>query len=848
MNEDKKTPLMQQYEDIRKDYPDMLLFFQVGDFYELFFEDAKKAAAFLGIALTKRGTHNGEPIPLCGVPVHALDHYLQKLVKGGFCVAICDQLEVPKPGTVVKRGVTQVLTPGTLTDSKLLDEHSASYLLSFFPQKDKWGVVFAELLTSQLYATTLPAGAEKILDSELHRFFPDEVVLNKEAHKNFGAFFKKRGYFMSAVDEENSSLEWAQKKFSDAIFARLQAERSLYTAVQTLHTYLQKTNGNALEGFNTIHFYEPEDFLMLDAATQRNLELVKNNQDGGRANTLLQLLDKSITSMGSRTLKKWLVRPLMNKTMINHRLHAVSFLKERYVFLQEFQRLLSHIGDAERVVGRISLGRAHIHDYIHISRVLEYLPLLKDLLCSAESTLLQLLGNSIIDFSSLYALLKASLNYDSSYDWVIKKGFNKQLDELRYLVSNTQSALLALEQKEQQETGIQSLKIRYNAIHGYYVEITNSNLHLVPQHYVRRQTLVGKERFIFAELQELQHQIVIAGSQIEALEKELFEHIKQQVLPYISDLRKSIHAISQLDALLSFAQCAYERGYTFPEIHDSRDIIIHDGKHPVVERAMGSGFVPNDTVLNDEQSLWILTGPNMGGKSTYLRQVALLSIMAQCGSFVPAQKATLPLLDRIFTRIGASDNVAEGKSTFLVEMEETAHICQYATQNSLVILDEVGRGTSTFDGLALAQAVVEYIYSNIKARCLFATHYHELTALEEAFPGIVSYHAASTQSEKGIVFLHKIIRGAANGSFGLEVAKLALLPVEVIKRAQCILAGLGMHSQGDSLGSFDYEKETLKEEVKLLRKKLSQFDSLNYEELSPKAAFDLLWKLRETQN
>jgi DNA mismatch repair protein MutS len=840
----KTTPLIDQYFTIKKDYAETLLLFQVGDFYELFFEDAQKAAAFLGIALTKRGMHDGVPIPLCGVPVHALDHYLHKLVKGGFCVAICDQLEVPQPGKVVKRGVTQVLTPGTLTDSKLLDPQSASYVFAFAECEGSWALLFTELLTAQLYATVIPAGSYQTLQAELNRFFPHEILLAQTAN-TYQAYFKKQGYFTHCVYTQTGMLEWAQQKLPESTYQKLQQQQSICAALDLLYHYVKKNNQAALDTFAAIHFYGPEDFLILDGATQKNLELLANLQDGGRNNSLLDVLDKSSTAMGSRTLKKWLVRPLVNKKMIEHRFSAVECLKNSYTLQTELVQWLRLIGDAERIVGRISLQRGQLQDYLLLINILKTVPLIKKKLQATGQPLLVMLADSLVVLDQLHDLLVSALHDNRLQDYSIKEGFDKRLDTLRNLIKNSQTEIAKLEQQEQNATGINSLKIRFTSVHGYYVEITQSNLDAVPVHYKRRQTLVNRERFTFPELQELEHQIMTAEHQVISLETEIFEQIKQQVRPFVSQLRKTMHALAQIDVLLSFAICAYERGYVRPVITEATDIMIKEGKHPVIEQKLGFSFIPNDTQLDDNNALWIITGPNMGGKSTYLRQVAQLCIMAQCGSFIPAQSAVLPLLDRIFTRIGASDNVAEGKSTFLVEMEETAHICQFATQKSLVILDEVGRGTSTFDGVAIAQAVVEYLFKNVKARCLFATHYHELTNLESQFPGIVNYHAASKQTEEGIVFLHKIRRGIACGSFGLEVAKLACLPELVIKRAHEIEKQLSQEKVPILQPQHDAQLEAFKDQITGLKKQLESLKMLDFDTLSPKKAFDILWEFKQ---
>lgn len=857
-NKQEHTPLMQQFHDIKKEYPDTLLFFQVGDFYELFFDDAKMAAAYLGIALTARGKSNGTPIPLCGVPLHAKDHYLTKLIKGGFKVAICDQLGQPRPGTVVERGVTQVLTPGTLTDENLLDAKSASYLFSFYPGETEWALVFGELLTAQLWATVIPAQSDRILEAELSRFFPDEVLLpNLKIAKQFGSVFKRMGFFTSVVETSTDAQqdEWFSG-FNTTAQAALSNHNALKLALRYFYAYVKKTQHTSLDQFNNLYIYKPDDFLYLDAATQRNLELIRNAQDGGRPHTLLSMLDGATTPMGSRMIKKWVQRPLLKKQAIEQRQDAVACFINDVSFSQIMQQLLSPIGDLERVVGRIALGRAHKHDYVSLKFALRILNDIRHELHSKLAIiLLQVIYKHLGDFDALYQFLHAAI-HDEPGEQIVKKGFDKQLDHMRDLVHSASGKILALEQQEQNSTGINSLKIRYNQVHGYYIEVTNANKDLVPERYVRQQTLVGKERFTTPELQQLQHEIINARSNIEQREQEVFLQVKQYVGEFLNPLRKLAHALAHLDALHGFGKIAYNFGYVRPIFHESHDIMIKNGRHPVVEHTRDSGFIPNDTQLTDQESLWIITGPNMGGKSTYLRQVALICVMAQCGSFVPAQAANLALLDRIFTRIGAGDNLAAGKSTFLVEMEETASICTQATKNSLVILDEVGRGTSTFDGLAIAQAVVEYLYQKVGARCLFATHYHELTKLSQ-FPGIASYYASSKKTDSGIIFLYKMINGVADGSFGVEVAKLAHLPHEVVERAKQLLRDLT--KQGaigapvtDDLLVQEYEKLRVENaqmrdqmaQMERDRKALQELKSIDFDNLSPKKAFDFLWSFK----
>ncbi|MGE0206701.1 MAG: DNA mismatch repair protein MutS [Candidatus Babeliales bacterium] len=851
------TPLMQQYFAIKQEYPDTLLLFQVGDFYELFFDDAKKAAAFLGITLTTRGKNHGEDIPLCGVPIHARDHYIAKLVRGGFRVALCDQLEQPRPGQVVKRGVTNVLTPGTLTDGKLLDEKSASYLFSFFPTQDSLGLLFGELLTAQLFATVIPYDAVRLLEGELSRFFPDEILIpeGKEG-KKFGQLFSNLGYCLTynQFDEHNTEpFEWLNH-FRESTVQSVQQHNALQLALYNMYWYLKKNQERALAQFSTIHFYDPEDFLVLDPATQRNLELVQNAQDGKRSNTLFSLLDKAVTPMGSRSIKKWLVRPLLKEDLIAQRHDIVAYFMSKPVLLQRIQGILRYIGDLERIIGRIALARASVYDYVLLGKALRSLPELKELLQNASHfPLINLVCGYADNFHALCSLLEASL-HDAPEDGIIKKGFDQELDRLRNLAEHSNQAILELEQQEQARTGIASLKIRFNNLQGYYIEVTKPNMHLVPDDFIRSQSLVGKERFTTVALRKLEVDIMTARANVERVEQVVFERIKSDVAQHVGSLRKWCQLIAHLDALAGFAAVAAEYRYVRPTFNDQHILHIKEGRHPVIDAKLQHRFIPNDTQLDDTQKLLIITGPNMGGKSTFLRQTALISIMAHCGSFVPAKQANIPLLDRIFTRIGAGDNVADGKSTFLVEMEETTAICTYATKNSLIILDEVGRGTSTFDGLALAQAVIEYIYTTVQASCLFATHYHELTQLSQTFPGIVAYHAASKKTEQGILLLYKILLGAADGSFGLEVAKLAQIPPSIIARADTLLKTLTHEKSYPVIVDQQHlvlENQKLKETIHDLRVKLkekdelwSRLNSINLNDLSPKKAFDMLWELK----
>ena len=857
MSEEKNlTPLMRQYHTIKKQYPDMIVMFQVGDFYELFFEDAQNAASVLGIALTQRGTYGGKPIPLAGVPLHVIDHYMSKLVRAGYKVALCDQLEAARPGKVVERGVTRVLTPGTLTDTALLQEKSASYLSVFFPLGSTSLFVSVELLAGHLYATIVENSSPVFLETEVARFMPDEILMSYEAQgTSWEQFFRQQGYSISfeSFDQElyEQVFEWYKRQFvhTETPFD------SLSGALLLLYSYLKKNNPQGLSVVKQLSFYMPDSYVMLDAATQRNLELVKNAHDGSSTHTLFSVLDCAVTPMGSRVLKKWLVRPLLIKEHIEKRLDIVDFFVRTHSLKTEVQKQLRSIGDLERIVGRIALRRAHIHDYTALLRTLVSIPSLKQALKETGASCLSSFIERLDDFVMLRSELERALSIDPSKEWIIQKGYNEELDRLRYLIETGAGAIVALERREQERTGISTLKIRYNQVHGYGIEITNANAHLVPSDYIRVQTLAQRERYTSQELKALESDLQRARSEVVFLEKELFESVKVVVESFVSLLKHASGAIASLDCLVGLAQAAYTQGYVRPLFHEGTSIEIQQGRHPVVEKRLSTGFIPNDVRLNPEQSLWIITGPNMGGKSTFLRQVALTSVMAQIGSFVPASFAKLSLVDRIFTRLGASDNLAEGKSTFLIEMEETAIICTLATPQSLIILDEVGRGTSTFDGLAIAQSVVEYI-AHRGSLCLFATHYHELTALRETFPVIGCHYAASAKTNEGIVLLHQIVPGIADGSFGIEVAAAAHLPAPLIARAREILKML-THSKrmaAHTDETFFYKRieeleqllEQQKDELLRTRHALAELAQLDCDLLTARQALEIVWKVKES--
>lgn len=844
------TPLMQQYHDLKASYADVLLFFQVGDFYELFYDDARKAAAYLGIALTARGKHNGEPIPLCGVPVHTKDHYIAKLIRGGFRVALCDQLEPATPGVVVRRGVTQVFTPATLTDPHMLDEKKPSYLFSCFPEESGCGLLFGELLTSQIQATTVIKDPERLVYDEVTRFFPDEIIMpNTILGKQYATRLKAHGYSPLLLDTPELSQEqlqnWLTTQFSADVVRNVSHNKFLSGAVRYFYAYMSRTHRAALDQFSQFSLYTPEQFLILDGSTQRNLELVRNAHDGSSMHTVYETIDRTHSPMGSRLLRRWLLAPLVNHDALTERHALVEHCVEQYADADQIHLYIKAIGDIERVVGRVALGKAHLHDYLVLKKAVSLMPSIKQWLLRVPIVLAQYSAQQIGEFSALFDLLDRAFADEIVGERIIKAGFDVQLDAYRATIDSITQQLQAFESHEQAETGIGSLKIGYNNVHGYYIEITNTHKDKVPERYIRKQTLAGKERYITPALQLLESNIQRAQALIAEHEKQLYAQVKAQVADYVPALRRSSYAIATIDVLLSYAVIARDNRYVKPIMHaQSRDTFIQAGRHPVVESVQSDRFIANDCVLNDAQSTWIITGPNMGGKSTFLRQNAIIQIMAQAGSFVPAQAAQLPLVDRIFTRIGAGDNVAQGKSTFLVEMEETATICTNATERSLVILDEVGRGTSTYDGLAIAQAVVEYIHTTVRARCLFATHYHELVELEKTLPGLVSYHATSRQTPAGIVFLYKMSKGAADGSFGIEVARLASLPPEIIARARMLLNHLGTQ-QIMPARQIPVSEITHSVEAEKYTKFARMLASIDPDELSPRAAHDLLCELKK---
>jgi DNA mismatch repair protein MutS len=850
-----KTPLMQQYDRLKSEYADALLFFQVGDFYELFFEDAEKASAFLAITLTKRGKSEGMDIPLCGIPVHALHHYLVKLIKGGFKVAIADQMTKPIPGQVVERKVTRYLTPGTLSDEILMDNTHPSYLSVLFPSKEGWGLLFTELLTAQTFITRLPSQGMRLLDAELIRFFPDEIIIPKPLlDAELHTFFRQKGYVVSPInsiseEEKTKAHAWIASSLNKSLQELFINKPALLHTMYILYTYVAKNHLAVLDNIKNVQFYEPDDFLILDSATQKNLEIIPSSGQKKEL-TLLGVVDKAQTAMGSRMIKKWLLRPLINLAQISERHQFVFAIKNNYLVLQKLREKLKEIADLERIIGRIGLKKAIPSDYAALCNSLKTVPEIRSILFSLDQGgLAKKILDRLIDFSPLLELLQESLNDDPRTELLIKNGFDFELDQLRTTLNSAEARLLALEQNEIQKTGLSALKLRYTDLYGYAFETTKAQSQQLPDYFILQQALSNKNRYVTRPLQELEQEINVARSTVVDLEKKVFERITTEVLEYIHPLRHAAHALATLDALVGFAYAAYLYHYTLPTFNQNGIISIQAGRHPVVEQTEEC-FVANNTSFATDEQVHIVTGPNMGGKSTYLRQVGLIHIMAHAGSLVPAKKADLLLLDRIFTRIGSGDDLARGKSTFWIEMEETGVICTQATDKSLVILDEVGRGTSTYDGMALAYAIIRYLATRLKTKALFATHYHELTELKNEIPGISNYHVAAEKHAHGLIFLHAVLPGASQGSFGIEVARLAQLPEEIISQAEQMLGKISHKEPSKTCESDRFipskaEAAPISITQPLPDPLITYFNSLHLDELSPRQALETLYELEK---
>jgi DNA mismatch repair protein MutS len=819
------TPMLRQYQEIKRQHPGTLLFFRLGDFYELFFDDAIIGAKELEITLTARHRERGAPVPMCGVPYHAASGYVAKLVRKGYRVAICEQTEDPKKATkLVRREVVRIITPGTAIDSQLLDARENNYLASVFGVGQGMAAAFLDLSTGELLATQFGGDSawDRVIE-QLDSFGPREVIFPKSIEPLFRSDKRREGEqtvvggdesgepaalsfsgnqpSLNPLDEWEFSFEHARdlllSHFDVASldgFGLAGRELAVVAAGAAIH-YVRETQKADAAHITGVSYFEPNDFLLLDAPTVRNLELVEA-LDGTRSRTLLGVLDETVTGMGSRLIKQWLVRPSMKIGELNARLDSVEEMKSALILRDRLRSELKRVADLDRLMGRISMGRATPRDLAALKNSADTVPEIKEMLGDATSSLLEVLTESLDELPDLRDLIGASLVDDPPATLAdggyIRAGYNDELDELREISSSSKSVIAQIEARERARSGISSLKVKFNNVFGYFLEVSKSNVKSVPAHFERRQTLTNAERYTTPELKEYESKVLGAEERIADLEQQLFATIRQAVAVETRRVQTVAQALSMLDVLLSLADVAARRNYCRPRLTEDDEIYIRAGRHPVIE-STGERFIPNDTYLNNSTDrLLIITGPNMGGKSVYLRQTALISIMAQIGSFVPADEARIAIIDRVFTRVGASDSLARGRSTFMVEMTETANILNTATPRSLVLLDEVGRGTATFDGLSLAWAIAEYLHDNPQhaAKTLFATHYHEMTELAKLMPGVRNYQMAVKESGGNIVFLRRVVEGSASKSYGLEVARLAGLPRTVIDRAREILSNL----------------------------------------------------------
>jgi DNA mismatch repair protein MutS len=792
------TPMIKQYLRIKSQYPDAILFFRLGDFYEMFFEDAQVGSKELDIALTSRDKDRKDSVPLCGVPYFTVETYISKLLQKGYKVALCDQVEDPRFAKgIVKREVVRVFTPGLATDAIHLGKGENNYLMGFCAEGEVFGLAFLDVSTGELKACQI-SGYEPFLNEAL-RNEPKEILILKkfQEHSCFEGFKKKfENCLITNLDDQKyegvSSFDEVEQK---TIFQK--APLAAQAVGMVLH-YAEENQKKPLSHVRPLFFYQVQDFMVIDEVTKRNLEITESLLEKGQKGSLFWVLDETMTAMGSRKLRQWLNYPLIDVREIERRLEGVSDLKEKKIERKKIREFLKGIQDIERLTARIYLGHANARDLVGLKNSLEDLPALKESLRSFVSPLVKEFGLEIEDFDDLFRLLESSIVENPPLTLreggIIKPNYDRELDELRGIGKEGKGWILQLEAQERKRTGISSLKVRYNQVFGYYIEVTKSNLHLVPDHYMRKQTLVSAERFITPELKEFEAKVLGAEEAICQLEYRLFEEIRKRVSDTTPRLQKTASAIAVIDILASMAEIADRYNYMRPIVDEGDKLAIQDGRHPILERmGLSERFVPNDTEMdNQEQQILIITGPNMAGKSTYLRQVALIVLMAQIGCFVPAGKARIGVVDRIFTRIGALDNIMRGQSTFMVEMMETARILNQATSQSLVVLDEIGRGTSTFDGLSIAWAVAEYLHdhSSFRPKTLFATHYHELTELVLTKERVKNYNMAVKEWGGEIIFLRKVVEGGTNRSYGIQVARLAGLPEKVIDRAKEVLSNL----------------------------------------------------------
>ncbi|MDQ7092718.1 DNA mismatch repair protein MutS [Desulfosporosinus sp. PR] len=840
------TPMMKQYQGIKAKVPDAILFYRLGDFYEMFGDDAELAAPILQIALTSRDAGEGKRIPMCGVPYHALESYLIKLVSSGHKVAICEQVEDPKMTKgIVKREIIRIVSPGTLTES--ISERSNHYLASVYYDV-QWGLSFLDLSTGEF--TIFQTSEADVLFAELARIKPAEILLPPELMKKTKQW---SGYFCSLRDRQSYHSSVLQQHFPNQA-PLLQEFPAAALAASALWEYLLET----MPGVNPSHIveiktYRSEQWMFLDQWTRRNLELTESLRGQGKKGTLLSVLDSTQTALGGRLLKHWIDRPMLLPEAIEQRLNTVEALTADSFFRQDLMKILAKVYDLERLMGKVSYGTANAKDLLSLAQTLGLLPELRSLLASGTVEILKVKIPFLEGLDPLVEKLVKAINPSPPLSLrdgnLIKTGYSQEVDELRSIASGGKEWVARLENAERERTGIRSLKIGYTKVFGYYIEITHSNAHLVPADYLRKQTLSNAERFITPDLKDYEQKILGAEERLKELEYELLLILREDVRAHTQSILRVADILAELDVFVSLAEVAVRNRYVRPQITRDGEISIVEGRHPVVEEMLEAGvFVPNDTQLTRDHHLAIITGPNMAGKSTYMRQVALIVLMAHIGSFVPAKQAAISLVDRIFTRVGASDDLAAGQSTFMVEMHEVAHILKYATQNSLIILDEIGRGTATFDGLSIAWAVAEYLVQrpDFTPKTLFATHYHELTQLQDDFPRLFNLHVGVKERGEDIVFLHKILPGRADRSYGIQVARLAGLPQELLQRAKTLLLELETAKPVPSLeDSSQVVTQFTLFDVPQPHPLLQEIAQLQLEDMTARQALQYLFDLRD---
>ena len=859
------TPMMQQYMKIKEANPGALLFFRLGDFYEMFGEDAKVASSELDLTLTTRdrGKNKEDQTPMCGVPYHSCDGYIARLIAKGYKVAICEQMEDPATAKgLVERDIVRVVTPGTVIDNSMLEDGKSNYISAVFFSETGAGICFVDISTGKTLATAF-GGKERTahIINEICRFSPAEIIMNYAASEqaDLAAFLSERTNCYCEVRRDSTfalaaAVHTISKQYgADAIKLLPQSEAAVTMALGGLLCYLYETQKTDLSYINALDYYEEGKFMELDPAARRNLELTETLRSKEKRGSLLWVLDKTKTPMGSRCIRGFLERPLLSPTAIHKRQMAVAALVDNTMAREEMTLALSGIGDMERLISRIVYGTAGGRDMVSLRSAIEKLPAVTAQLRQFTSGRLGELSREMDTLADLGARIAETLVDEPPFSvregGFIRPGFDAEVDRLHDILKGGKGTIASVEASEKEKTGIRTLKIKYNRVFGYYIEVSNSFKDQVPEHYIRKQTLANSERYITQELKELEHTILTASDRIAALEYDLFNTLRQDIADSAARIQKTAAEVAEIDAYTSLATVAVRNGYCCPTVDEGSVIEIHDGRHPVVEKVLKDTlFVPNDTFMGEkEERTAIITGPNMAGKSTYMRQVALIVLLAQIGSFVPAKSARIGIVDRIFTRIGASDDLSSGQSTFMVEMSEVANILHQATARSLLILDEIGRGTSTFDGMSIARAVLEFCADKKKlgAKTLFATHYHELTDMEQALPGVKNYNIAVKTHGDDISFLRKIIPGGADRSYGIEVAKLAGLPDTVLRRAREILKELESEGTAPRPAVQAQERDQISLSVMGESKVIDQLRRTQVDMLTPIEAMNLLYELKK---